>query len=140
MKVFVMKVFVMAAVMAAAIAGSASAQTASACLVVSNSWYPETKQVSVLVNGYGEHFWAIANMTAVTLTYRENGALLRGASFTISIYDGGQGSRGGALIETTTSGGPNHHVLWTFVPPQSTDERASPECRGTGYWLALIHG
>src|SRR5205085_6975105 len=99
---------------------SANAQQGSACLVVDNAWCPETKVVSVLVTGYGQHYWSSPNMTTGTLFDGENGPLVRGANFTISIYEGSTGSQGGALIETSTSGGPNNHVLWTYVTPQNT--------------------
>lgn len=135
-----MGVMALAAALAVAISSSADAQADFACLVVNNAWYPETKAVSVQVAGYGQHYWDIPNMTTVTLVNGDNGPLLRGANFTISIYEGSGGSQGGGLIETSTSGGPNNHVLWTYVEPQNTDERVDPACNESGYWLALIHG
>ena len=140
--------FLMGILLAAIAVSGARAQSASpqSCLVVNNASSTPNKIISVLVDGYGEHFWAIAPNTTVTLTNGDGGPNLHGASFRLRIYNGVQGSRG-QLLDTVTAGftgqsygtSETSRTLLTYVTPSVADPRAHPECRVSGFWVALFH-
>ncbi|MBI1212161.1 MAG: hypothetical protein GC190_11910 [Alphaproteobacteria bacterium] len=129
---------------AAALPGVAFAEASSStCLVVDNA-RAHGPAVTVEIDGYSG-FWVMQPNQTYTLF--SSGQIVRGSSFTLHVYDGdeNQGTKG-ALYDTVhaeftgTSYGTSTHTLLTLVtPPTSDDARANPDCRQTGYWLALIH-
>lgn len=106
--------------------------------MVNDAWYPEQKTISVTVDGFSD-WWTLAYNQTKTLQLRNSEQLVRAATPTIHIYEGYNGSSG-ASVETTSAGGPNVHVLWTYVPPGGDLANRTEGCETTGVWLALVHG
>lgn len=143
---------ILAAIIAVSPAPAVGQQAApNYCLVVNNARYPATpdKVISVEVDGYSG-YWVLEPNETKTITGANADAsesaqsqqILRGASFTLRVYEGRSGSRGALIAETTISGDGNvfsPRTISTPVAPSGTDEHTAAECRGTGYWNVLVH-
>jgi hypothetical protein len=149
------KFLTVAAFAASAWSSTAQGQTMSAdsCLLIDNARL-ENRTITVEIDGYSG-YWIVAPNQTYAITAAPVGAntsdstqrLLRGSSFSFRVYDGDerQGSKG-PLYDTVTAAwtvgsyGTSSHTLLTPVqPPQSNDPKFEPECRSSGFWLALVH-
>ena len=116
--------------------GIGNAQTADSCLVVNNA---TDNWLSIEVSGYQGTFWDLQPNNTFALRTPQ-GALVSGATFTLQVYRGNQGSRGQYVGQTA----PNAHddfAIWTYIKPndQFFTERRMTDCAPRGAWLALLN-
>ncbi len=140
--------FALSLLIVPALAAATPARAADPCLVLDNAWYtPEqNKVISIEMDGFPGYWNQVYNSTQEV--EGPDKYIVRAQSFTIRIYEGGEGSHGGPLVDTSSSGptstgsAASAHVLWTFVKPSDSffTQRHFLECSDSGAWLALVHG
>jgi hypothetical protein len=101
------------------------AQTVSTCLSVENN---RTRTTSVAVVGFNENsgYWSFAPGEGAVLV--QDSGPIRGASFTIRLYDGEGVNRSQQL------GGDNKYVSWRYDAERTDHGKCSD-----GEWVATLH-